>query len=293
MVTTSRKIKMWLRGFVMLSMGAVFTVAFQNCGSDFVAKDGVLTSASTAASTAPPTEGIACDKAAFESSYHTFLKTNCSGCHTPGGPGAGAFGSPDNDVAFNAFVLATTAKINDRAVNPAHAPGITGPAKQAAITSAMDSWTKSDGACKNSTLPQTPVGPPTIATTDLQIDKTKTDQTLLWNLNTDAAPTSGGFGTATLSIRVQSTPTTTGTVLYLLSVPQVTTGAVAVHVKSINVRLNGVDQTLFTTFSRLDVTVPANTSKSNLSTATGEFEVTAPGATNDKLSLTFGALDHP
>ncbi len=70
---------------VLVVLAALQLVSYQNCGSDFVVKDGLVLASAL---------GSACEaslEAEFKSSYQSFLKTNCATCHTSAGPGNGAF----------------------------------------------------------------------------------------------------------------------------------------------------------------------------------------------------------
>lgn len=270
-----RMLKQWRRTAFVATLFVFNIVSFQNCGSDFVIDKKALSGNSF---------GYLCGSdlsAPFAGTYHPILTTSCQSCHTPGGPGKGAFASGDLGIAFSAFQLATPEMINVYAINPSHAPGYTGPDMQEKIASASDAWNSAVSACKDD------AGLSAMTTPKL-IGATGTYKTLTWDLDTDLTSGAENLGGAKFSIRVR-TLTDSGVVMYYLTSPTIATGTRAVHVADIKVRINGIEQSLGTTFTRIDEEVPAGQTGQVLSTATMVIEHTVNDA--DVLAISFGALE--
>ena len=267
----SGKFSSLMRKSVFGALLLFLVMSFQNCGSDFMMMPGLDLGSVTES-------GLKCELNAFKTTYMPFL-AKCKGCHVPGGTGAGAFSSTNADVAFTAFNLSTATKIDERAVNTNHAPGITGPANQAAIDSARPQFDNAIATCRASPTPggtPVPTGAPAL-TTSKNLSSAAT-QTLTWNLSSELSGGTAITG-ATFSIVVQSTTQASGAVLFTITQPRVTTTSQAVRVSQIMLNYNGVDLPLVTTFSRVERTIPINQTNISLSAAAGAYEAPASGAT--------------
>jgi hypothetical protein len=255
-------------------------MAFQNCGSEFVASPN----AGMFSSLGGNCDGVL--QPIFETTFHPFLSSTCKACHVPGGIGKGSFASPDSGVAYSAFQFATADKISVYAVNPSHATGVTGPGNQSAIADAKAKWDAAVTSCSGGTGPTTvgPVG--TVSTTAAKvIGATAKDITLTWKLDSELASGSGNFGGATFSINIRTSAT--AATIYYVSNPTLKAGTVPIHVGAVTFKVNGVDRPLTTTYSRLDAVVPVQMS-SVLSTATGTIDDTV--SATDQIAVSFGTL---
>lgn len=268
------------RWSVLGALSFTLVFAYQNCGSDFVVKDSLDLGSITAS-------GLSCELDAFNRTYKPFL-TKCQGCHVPGGVGSGAFSSSNLQVAYDAFLLATTTKIDERSVNQNHAPGITGPVNQTQIDAIRPQFDNAIAACNQGpSNPQPPT--PSVISSPKDIVANQATQTLTWNLATDVPGVS--IPGASLSFTVASATQASGAVLYTISNPRLTTTTAGVNLDSIMFRINGTELPLVTTYSRVSRTVPANQANVQLSTAAAAFETAAPGAMPNRLSISFGSLE--
>ena len=252
-------------------------VGYQNCGSDFVASD----SASFASVSADQCDSFL--QAAFAQSFHPFLSTTCVGCHVPGGIGKGAFASSDPSVSYAAFVLDTPAEVEARAVDPAHASGVTGPANQSAIASAKANWDAAAASCSAASQPADSA----TVTIAKPVSGTAAVKTITWKLDSELANGSGSYGGATFTVGIQEVTNVSGDTLYYFTSPTLKTGTVALTAGNLTVQLNGVDQNLMTTFSQLNFSVPVNSTQ-NMCTTTGTDPFTF--AASDTVSIKFGIL---
>lgn len=262
-----------------LAFYASAALLLAGCGADFVMKEGMDFSSVSE-------QGLSCELNAFKTTYYGFL-TKCQGCHVPGGAGSGAFASANVGVAYDAFLLATTTKIDERSVNQNHAPGITGPSNQTVIDTIRPQFQNAVAACSaNPTGPITTVEPVLSSAKDIATGQAS--QTLTWNLATDVPGSS--IPGATLSLTVVSATQASGAILYTISNPRLTTTSTGARLQGLMFNFNGVALPLVTTFSRLDKTVASNQANSVLSTAAAAYEAPAPGATPNRIALSFGVL---
>ena len=273
----------WKSLGAMAALVLVQLVAYQNCGSDFVVKSGAnLSSASSSVEALEPQ---------FEASYYTFLKTNCVLCHSGAGPGQGAFASSDSTVAFNAFLLATSngtdtaSKIDANATNAAHAgASYTGSQNTSAITLAAQEWAAAmAGTAGGATT--TPV----IVTSAKTMAATAVDKDIVFNFATDLSSMSGSaLGAGSLTIAVHTALSPNGSPVYYFSNPRLKGGTNSVSLRGLMVRINGQEQTLGSTWSRVSATSAPGVS-TVLSTATLIIEYDASTAA-DTLSMSIDSL---
>lgn len=284
-VKAGRKLFELMQWGVSGALLAIVMMTFQNCGSDFVMKDSLDLASGVTESK------IACELQAFQSSYMPFL-AKCKNCHIPGGSGAGAFSSTNVEVAHNAFLLATTAKIDERAVNVNHAPGTTGPANQAAIDTARPQYENALAACNGGGGDDEPVGTGLDTNPAVTIAKNLPatgTQTLTFNLASEVTSGQSVPG-ATFSITITASATAGGGVLYQFSQPRVTTTTSGLRVANVMFDFNGNDLPLVTTYSRVDRTLGTNQTNVSLSGASTAYEAPAPGGTPHRLGISFGIL---
>lgn len=275
----------WILGSVLAALVAIQLVAFQNCGSDFVVKDGLSFASGATCADALQSQ--------FESSYYPFLKTNCAACHTGAGPGQGAFAANDPSLAFNAFLLATdggsdtASKLDANATNTAHAgASYTGPQNTSAITLASQAWAAADAMCKTGGGPVAPA----IITARKPMNASTASKDISFNLDTDIASGSpGSVGGATLTIAVTLAVSPNGSSVYYFSNPRLKGGSRAVSLTGLMVRLNGQEQTLGSTWSRVNGIAAAGAT-TVLSGATMIIQYDNAVPASDTLSLTIDAL---
>lgn len=266
-----------LRSRIVIALSMLLLLG---CGSDFALREDLDMGSVSGL-------GLACELNAFATTYKPFL-TKCAGCHVPGGTGAGAFSSSNIGVAYDAFLLASTTKIDERSTNQNHAPGITGPQNQAAIDGLRPQFDNAIASCSQGPTPGDP-STPAITSAAKDIVTAQATQTLTWNLASDL--NGRAITGATFSITVRSTTQASGAILYTVSQPRITTTSQGVHVVGLMFSINGNDLPLVTTFSRVDQTVNANQTNAAISNASAAFETPAPGATPNRLSLSFKTIE--
>lgn len=252
-----------LVGLVVLAL--VQLVGYQNCGADFSVKSGLnLGNASL---------GSVCEadlEAQFESSYWPFVKQNCATCHTGAGPGTGAFASSNPDVAYQSFLLVTSSMIDQNATNSAHAGGYTGPQNNSAITVASQEWAAAESTCSGGST----AADNSAITTSKTMNATTAVKSLTWNLDSELAGKSVSTGGATLTVSYIMGTSADGSHLYYFSDPKLQAGSKAVEITGMMVRINGQEQTLGSTWSRLDMSATA-----------GQLIEPAPPTSNNKMIM--------
>jgi len=264
------------RAFSTAALVLFTLVGYQNCGNDFVASNSVNFSSISSS------ECGATLQAAFQQSFQPFLSMKCVACHVPNGVGKGAFASTDLGVAFSAFLLDTPSSVETRALDPHHAPGITGVANQSAIASATAIWNSAQAACSDPKIASS-----ALVTVDKPIHGTATVQTITFNLDTDLVGSAMNYGGAKFSVGIQEITNVSGDTLYYFTNPTLKAGTAAIHVGKMMVRLNGVNQPLMTTWTQLNFNVlPTATQNMCTTTATNPFAFAA----SDTVGISFGEL---
>lgn len=222
----------------------VLLLAFQNCGSDFVVRGGGSFSSSSVCE--------ASLEADFSSSYHSLLKTKCASCHTGAGPGNGAFANSNSSVAFSAFLLATSAKIDTYAQNTSHASGYTGSQNASAIAIASQSWAAAAASCKN--------GPSSVPTRGVVLNSKSIPAQgadVSWNLDSDVKVSTVATGGASLIVNVVRSTSANGTTVLYLSNLRLKGGTKSVSASGAMPMLDGQVQSLGSTYSRVSGTAAA------------------------------------
>lgn len=264
----------------LLVLAAVQLVSYQNCGADFVVKNGLNIASSLSA----------CElglQSNFQSSYYTFLKTSCASCHTGNGPGQGAFAANDAGVAFSAFLGAGSAKIDANATNSAHAGGYTGSQNSSAITLASQQWAAAEASCKAGSGQGL-----TITTAKLMsVTANAAAKDISWNLDTELLSGGGSTGGATLIIAVQQMPSPNASPVYYFSNPRLKGGTTAISLSGLMIRINDQEQSLGSTWSRVSATASAGaTLVLSASQMILEYDAAAP---SDTLSVSINSLGPP
>lgn len=267
----------WRGGLVVLAL--IQLISYQNCGSDFAVKQGL-----NLASSASVCESSL--EADFQASYYAFLKNNCASCHTSKGPGNGAFADGNVDLAFNAFLDAGSDRIDVNATNSAHAGGYTGPQNTSAINLASQQWQAAEAQCKAGASGAS--GPTTLAKA---MNATATAKDISWNLDTETDSRPSSTGGATLLISVREAASANGTPVYYFSNPRLKAGSKAVTIAGLMVRINGQEQVLGSTWSRISQTVnPGATVMLSTATMIVEYPSFTSG---DMLSIAITSLSAP
>ncbi|RYZ72658.1 MAG: hypothetical protein EOP05_10780 [Proteobacteria bacterium] len=272
------------RKFKQLALIAVLAVinvvSFQNCGADFAVRSDLSMGGGFQA-------GASCEsqlQGQFQSTYAPFLSTTCKGCHVPGGAGKGAFAQSDKGGAFSAFLLATSNRIDTLAVSSSHAPGVTGPGNESAISSASQAWNAAVTNCKAGTGEDTGSG---AVTSDKAMNATATDKDITWNLDSEMSVGTGNYGGATLTIAVRAVTANNYTTHYF-NRPRLKAGTRPLHAESIMLKINGQLQNLGTIWSLTSGDVPAG---QTVTLSTVQLFLEHPTLPSDTLAISFGKLE--
>lgn len=284
---TATRVNQLVRSAGIALLTAACVLSYQNCGSDFSAKDVDHLSAS----------GELCEaalSATFATSYHPVLSTTCHACHVPGGAGKGVFASKDVGLAFKDFRFATAEKISENAVNPSHAPGVSGPALETKITQAQNEWDAAVAACKSGSPIDSNEDPIELVSTQGKlVQATTQNKTITWDLDKETLYPEGqspkAFAGAKLALNIRTETNAAGVKVYYISNLNITTATAAVRIGQIRVAMNDKIVSVGTTYSRLDVEVPVNTRSQVLSASTMIFEYDV--AATDQISLIIGVLE--
>ena len=267
-----------LGAFALLALAQL--VIYQNCGADFVVKDGL----SLASTSSVCEEGLIDN---FKSSYQTFLKTNCKDCHTSAGPGNGAFADSNADLAFNAFLNIGYERVDVNALSSSHAGSYTGPQNSSAITLASQQWAAAEATCKAGTAGS---GGTTIdiKTTNKIMNAAATAKDITFLLDSELNVAGLNSGGAKLIVAVIEAPSANGTPVYYFSNPRLVGGTKSVSLTGLMVRINGQEQVLGSTWSRVSATaVPGAT----VVLSTAQMIVEYPAyATSDTLALSIDSV---
>jgi hypothetical protein len=278
MLNPSDRRNRWTVAGTLVVLALVQLVVYQNCGSDFIVKDGLSFSAGSSS---------VCEAslvADFQSSYYSFLKTNCATCHTSGGSGNGAFADSNMDVAFSAFLNVGHERIDINATNTAHS-GNSGSQHTSAVATAGQQWENASASCKGGGGSTS--GGTQVRSVEKVMGATTTAKDISWNLDSEinqAGSTSG----ATLTIAVRQIPSPNGTPVYYFSNPRLKAGTRSVRLKGLMININGQEQVLGSTWSRADSTAAAGATVT-MSTAQVMLEYPAFSA-SDTLSVTIDSL---
>ncbi len=300
-----------LLSFICLAVA----VSFNNCGRGRYegASSGTLNSQSlnTYNSATVCSEQ---DINVFDRGYHQFVSQTCKTCHVSG-PGKGTFASPDLASAFSGFTMVGYDKLSQYAVSNSHNPPYTGTQNLELINSLRLQWqtyqvekSKCDGAV--AATPVSVVFTPKFETTSLNIPqigfttatvavnganvlvKTFDRKTLTWDLNSTLAGLSSlpvpSLNGAQLSLTVSGFETPSGETAYLFTLPLLKVGGQSLHVKGMNLRMNGFPISYATTFKGLDIIGYQNTTA--LLSPGSLVSVGALGS-SDTVSVQFGSIE--
>ncbi|MCB0357133.1 MAG: hypothetical protein KDD40_09005, partial [Bdellovibrionales bacterium] len=262
-----------ISGLFILSM-------FQNC-AQHDGEDGVLGLSS--ANCSPYL------KAAFNSDVYPYAITNCATCHVPNGPGKGKFADTDRENAWAEFSVISnvTTKFYNNSISTSHAPGVSGPQLESAVTTVRQALETAEAECLQSVGGGVPGVAVVTNATEIGLDVGDQRKTISWVLNSEVSPTVNSSG-AIFFIDIQATSAN----YYVISRPRIRTLGDDIHVKGINILINGSLYELATLYHGIDVVVPAGTGEE---TAVGLLSeqaviVSAEVLTTNKLEIGFDAL---
>jgi mono/diheme cytochrome c family protein len=238
-------------------------------------------------------------EASFVQNYHPWLKSNCAACHAQGGSGNGAFADELPNIAFQAFDLRGAELINDRALDPNHQPGFTGPQHEAELAPLTANWENVElqydtcvaqvdangGAPIDPLLPQNAEFFTVGKTVVSSIEPNRISWDLETELETSGAPSLPGV---TFSLDMRTGTTDTGSSFYEFSTPRLETGASNVRIAVMEVRINGQLQRDATTFKGINTTVESNSSRDLTLTTMVLPMITRPA---DTVSVGFGIIE--
>ena len=233
--------------FSLLLLATVLTLGYNNCGRAGAPGQAAATGATSVKS--------ACDTElmrVFEASYRPVLTdaTLCQSCHTEGGVSPYKFASASLDTGYSTFMQVTEDRVYRNAVNPAHAPGITGSQNAAKFTEARNNWSPgfanyqtcvagATGGSRSDKLTMAPKNSP-----ELYFDG-NTTVTLSWNLSSEETlPITGRFpGIFSVDVKIDYQEINGKTIAtgYVFSKPrlQMLTGEAEVEVEGVLIFING------------------------------------------------------
>lgn len=239
----------------------------------------------------------------FQKGYYPFLSKNCAACHRSGGSGNGAFADSDFGLAFEQFMLRSSQRVKTRALNPNHQAPYTGPQHSSALNQIESDWQVAYveyEACMASAEDPEPgsggadeenplTGKSKIFTIKKVIEAGEESRTLAWDLGTEVEAVSmANFPGARLELDVRLMKSSTGDPAYIFSQPRLFAGDQALHLKLIEVSINGSLIASATTFKGVDRRVPAGESRDLL--ATSSMVVPFEVAATDEISLGIGSI---
>lgn len=156
---------------------------FQNCGNQWLIRDGSLDLFSKACETEIAT--------LFQNDFYPFLRQNCAGCHTEGGAGIGHFAHPSFDKAWYDFKSMGANAIARNATNDNHKPPYTGSQHLAYIDPLKQKWdiaTQKKIECESQLSGGGPLSRPFVTSEKTLPNLSNTAWTpITWNLYTESA----------------------------------------------------------------------------------------------------------
>jgi hypothetical protein len=299
----------WVKALLGLITVGVLLFGYSNCGKQFITPEAIVTNMSSLTSGATLFGTGTCDqdlKLLFENGYHTFLKTNCALCHV-NGPGKGRFSSPNTDDAFNDFMQTGYAKVSDNAVSASHNPPYSGPQNFQAISTLRLEWEKGQtdyNICKG--LPAS--SGPTVSPSDLVVLQTfdkaipvmqfNGTSTVQWDLSAELVRVKGidplpSLPGAQLSVVIGKYKNSSGATYYTFSQPRIFNSTVDVHVKSLQIKINGTLLSYPTTFRYVNAGIYSGSKQTDIGSLITTGSLVAPGAVSDSdtVTVTFEALE--
>ncbi len=242
--------------FVILVLTAGLLFAFNNC-SPFEAETGEFSSSSQAV----------CDgqlKAAFQRTYHPFLKTNCNKCHSA------AHGSRDLNTSYEAFMIRGETLIDYQSTNP-HGGNNFSSAMQSQINVFKPNWTRSQigyfDCLENAAAAGDSSNLRTVGKAIPSIIPTADNNNWVgieWDLETEAEGLANGKFKAVLKVEVKLNKFNGEISGLFIRNPTVKLKSTVenISISGLMIYLDGVKQTAVTTYSGIskiiNVTTPVN-----------------------------------
>src|SRR5687768_17057126 len=150
--------RLWLR--VILFSGLILG-SYNNCTKGFeTAPSDMLSQSSFSGSNS---SGV-CEESLqglFERGYYTFLKTNCTTCHSSD-PAVPQFASSDANWAYKVFMDKGYTRVSDNAISPTHNPPYSGVQHTQTVNELRLEWqqgVKEFNSCKGAAAIDTNVDP--------------------------------------------------------------------------------------------------------------------------------------
>ena len=249
----ARNVTFTLAAFVFLMM------SYTNCGSmdsaTQAAKSSVGSNPNSPGPNSPDRAVCEADlRAKFVSSYRPVLSDSalCYRCHTDNGASPYKFASNDVSLAFSTFMNVTADRVDANAMNPSHAPGVSGPSMQSRITAARLAWDPAFAEYQKCITAAPNTGGPSTGAIEMAEKNTPelyfadgTTVALSWDLSSDQiTPSTARFPAFfTIDARVDYATINGAKVAtgYTFSRPriQMFTGEQEVEVEGVIVRING------------------------------------------------------
>lgn len=289
--------------FILIAVvGSILLLGYSNCAKDLTAVNVDSSTISNASSLPQTISSGNCDqdlKLLFDSGYHAFAMTNCSLCHNVG-PGKGRFATADLDTAFKDFMQLGYTDVSDHATSSSHNPPYTGAQNILAINELRASWQKGLAdydKCKgvtsttteqvdlNSLLTLETTGKPIPTLAD------GANAFIEWDLSKELLARSSdtklpSIGATKFNIRVGRYTSASGESYYTFTLPHIYSNPVDLHIKTIQVKINGRLLTFPTTFRFVDTGIYQN-SKNDSSGLITTGSLVAPGAFSSKDFVAF------
>lgn len=308
----------------------VITLSFyNNCGKQFVGEEfGETSTLSSTLITAPPTSktfndadvdmsglniGDTCDKELkllFANGYHKFARKTCNRCHYDG-PGKGRFADDSLENAFNDFMPVGYNKFSSNATTTTHNPPETGPQNTQEIGILKNDWLKGledYNKCKTSigaTATETPIALKDLLsyeTTQKLVPNLEFGASAImeWDFNNDfiltktdgslILPKSPG---AKFSVKIGKHKTSGGETYYAFSSPRIYGASNDLHIKTMQVKINGRLMVYATSFRYIDAGIYAGSLQTASESLLSTGALITPGVINsaDKISFAFEKIE--
>ncbi len=254
---------------------ALLVLLFNNCKGN--SQQALMLESSSQSSTSASDSsqgsgatGTLCEqdlKNLYARGWQTFLKTNCTICHS-NGPGKGRFANSDLQTAFTDFQLVGYVKVSNNAINPAHNPPYTGIQHTQQVNELKLEWQKglqNNATCTGDTsaLPQeSQIDKITLKTSPqaigLAADGDK--KVFTWTINSDLTRVKGAdslpnIPNGQISITATRLKNASGFTYYTFSSPTIYGAGVDTRIQGIFISVNGFLLNYPTTFSYIDKSI--------------------------------------
>ena len=232
-------------------------------------------------------------KTTFEEQFHSFLKNNCAACHTNGGSGNGEFADGDLQVAYEAFSLRGVDIVSSRALSASHKPPYTGPQHQSAIDQIKQTFSEKQiefEACNETGELGSEGNNSSKFTSSAKNMFSQTNaKELVWILGQELSPAAPNeLQNAVFKMSAIAEEHAGGQKYYRLFSPKLQAGNSALHIRSIEIKINGSLVSSATTYKGIDRKVPAGQLRDLTLT---NMIVPYDHSPNDVIEIVFNNLD--